>query len=118
MSDLLWNRVRQMEGKDLHTLSQHKGFTIVAVDDRQAELRLHSTGGRALVRRNFLEPMWEDLRRERRLILAEWRAATTLPGRSWVTKYAAPILAELDEVKVTGDGIDLALVLDGSDAGS
>ena len=118
MSDLLWNRVRQMEGKDLYTLSQHKGFTIVAVDDNQAELRLQSTGGRALVRRNFLEPMWADLRRDQRLILAEWQASTTLPGRSWVTKYAAPILAELDEVRVAGDGIDLALVLIGSAADS
>ena len=100
-----------MEGTEFYTLSRHKGFKIVAVDEHQAELRLRSTGGRALVRRNFLEPMWEDLRREKRLVLAEWKATTTLPGRDWVTKYAAPFLAELDEVKVVGEGIDIALVL-------
>lgn len=62
--------------------------------------------------------MWADLRRQRRLILEEWQAATTLPGRSWVTDYTAPILAELNEVRVTGDGINLALVLIGSDTDS
>jgi hypothetical protein len=109
--DSLWNRVRELEGKELHTLGQRKEFKLVSVDERQAELRLRSTGGRALVRRNFLEPMWEDLLRERRLILADWQVTTTLPGRSWVTKYAAPILAQLEEVKVVGEGVDRALVL-------
>ena len=68
------NRVCKMEGEELHTLGQHKAFEIVAVrEEFQAELRLHSTGGRALVRRNFLEPMWDDLQREKKLNLAEWR---------------------------------------------
>lgn len=57
MPDSLWNRIRCMEGRDLYAFAKHAGFRIVSVDEHQAELRLHSTGGRALVRRNFLKPM-------------------------------------------------------------
>lgn len=69
-------------------------------------------GARALVRRNFLEPMWEDLRATKRLVINEWKAESILPGKDWVTKYSAPILAELKEVRVvTGAGGVALMVL-------
>ena len=68
-------------------------------------------GGRALVRRNFLEPMWEDLRATKRLVINEWKAESILPGKDWVTKYTAPILAELEEVRVVDADGRVALVL-------
>lgn len=111
MSDSLWNRVQHLEGRDMYTLAKHAGFRIVSVDERQAELRLHSTRGRALVRRNFLEPMWEDLRATKRIVINEWKAESILPGKDWVTKYAAPILAELEEVRVVTGAGGVALVL-------
>lgn len=111
MSDSLWNRVQHLEGRDLYTFAKHAGFRIVAVDEHQAELRLHSTGGRALVRRNFLEPMWEDSRAAKRLVMNEWKAEFILPGKGWVTNYAAPILAALEEVRVVDADGGFALVL-------
>lgn len=111
MLDLLWNRIRRLEGRELHTLSRHSAFKITHVDKIGAEGYPVKTRKRLLIRRNFLEPMWEDLRREGRLVIADWKTTTTLPSRVWATTYAAAILAELEEVEVEGEGRTVALIV-------
>ena len=80
MPDPLWNRIRLLEGRQLHVLSRRSPFVITNVDGIGAEGYPVKTGKRLLIRRNFLEPMWEDLRREGRLVIADWKATTTLPS--------------------------------------
>ena len=111
MPEPLWDRICRLEGRELHTLTRRSPFLITHVDEIGAEGHPVRTGKRLLIRRNFLEPMWEDLRREGRLVIADWKAATTLPSGAWATTYAAAILAELEEVEVQGEGRTVALVL-------
>ena len=111
MPDSFWSRIHRLEGRELHTLSRRSPFRITNVDGIGAEGYPVKTGKRLLIRRNFLEPMWGDLRREGRLVIADWKATTTLPSRKWATTYAAAMLAEIEEVEVQGEGRSVALVL-------
>jgi hypothetical protein len=100
-----------LEGRELHTLKRHSPFLITTVDENGVEGHPVKTGKRLLIRRNFLEPMWQDLQNGGRLDITAWKATATLPGIGWATTYAAAILAELEEVDVETADRNLVLVL-------
>ncbi len=98
MNREIWSKIQKLQGKTLHTLERRKPFTILSVDDDQAELRIDSTGGRALVRRYALEPIWETLRREKSVVVREQAQRSDLPGTVWTATYVAAMLTQIDRV--------------------
>lgn len=109
----IWAQIQRLQGKTLHTLGRSKPFTVISVDDYQAELRIDTTGGRAVVRRYALEPIWETLLQEKKVIVKEQAERSDIPGTSWTAKYVAAMLAQIDQVKYADRPLRLFLDVGG-----
>ena len=105
----IWPEIQRLQGKTLYTLGHNRPFTVVSVDDAQAELRIDTTGGRAVVRRYALEPIWETLLQEKEVLVKEQAERLDIPGSVWTATYVAAMLVHVGRVSYTNRPLRLYL---------
>jgi len=91
----LWNEIKKLKGRTLHTLDRHKPFEIVAVTENTVIVLPHSTRKERPIPRAGIENTFRHLTVTGRLTLTELEKEYT--PRNPV--YTAAILAEIPGVK-------------------